>query len=210
MNAVLMTKRRRLKMRKYKALSLLIILIFASSFVFTSCKKNCSDKKKSCDKTARKECSTKEKNAVAIIQPTSGNNIKGIVYFKKTNKKIEITATVEGLTPNQKHGFHIHEYGDISSLDGTSAGGHYNPKGVQHQLPDGKDERHLGDLGNLSANAEGKATFSLTVDGISLCTSKNNSIVGRSVIVHQKEDIGAQPTGNAGPRIGMGVIGIAK
>ena len=182
----------------------IILIISAMLLISFSCSK------KSCDKSAKeKKCCSIEKNAIAIVQATAGNKVSGVVYFQQKEKKVNVTANIEGLTPNQKHGFHIHQYGDISALNGTSAGGHYNPKGVAHSLPHSTGEKHLGDLGNLSANAEGKANLVLSLNDISLCCSKN-SIIGRSIIIHKNEDDGGQPTGNAGPRIGMGVIGISK
>ena len=156
-----------------------------------------------------KKCCSLDKNAVAVVQSTSGNNVSGIVHFQQRNNTIKVVAAIQGLMPNQKHGFHIHQYGDISAVDGTKAGGHYNPEGVAHNLPHSQKERHLGDLGNLSANAEGMASLVLLLSNVSLCCAKN-SIIGRSVIIHQNEDDGGQPTGNAGPRIAMGVIGISK
>lgn len=145
---------------------------------------------------------------IAVMHPTEGNTTKGTVRFKKTADGVQITAQIEGLSANGKHAFHIHEFGDCSSADGSSAGGHYNPEGHDHGLPD-KDERHAGDLGNLSADADGKATYTLTVKNITL-TGEHNPIIGRGVIIHVKEDDGGQPVGNAGARIACGVIGIAK
>ena len=46
-----------------------------------------------------------------------------------------IEAHVMGLKPNAKHGFHIHEFGDISAADGTSTGGRFNPDGHDHAGP---------------------------------------------------------------------------
>jgi Cu-Zn family superoxide dismutase len=103
---------------------------------------------------------------------------------------------------------HIHQWGDITGMDGKTTGGHYNPKSHDHGLPE-KHLRHAGDLGNLQADASGKAKYELTVDNLSIAGSKN-PIVGRGVIIHAKKDDGGQPTGNAGARIAQGVIGIRK
>jgi Cu-Zn family superoxide dismutase len=89
-----------------------------------------------------------------------------------------------------------------------SAGGHYNPENHQHGLPE-TEMRHAGDLGNLEADSEGKATLERTVSNISIAGMKN-PIIGRGVIVHAKVDDGGQPVGNAGGRIGCGVIGVAN
>ena len=98
--------------------------------------------------------------------------------------------------------------GDDTVNDGASAGGHYNPEGHEHALPE-KAMRHAGDLGNLTADAMGKARLELTVDNISVAGPKN-PILGRGVIIHEKVDDGGQPTGNAGGRIACGVIGVVK
>ena len=149
------------------------------------------------------------KQLVAVLQPTAGNKCKGTIRFTQEGEKIKITAEIEGLTPNQKHAMHIHEFGDASAADGMSAGGHYNPEKHDHGLPSIGHKRHAGDLGNLQADANGKAKYELTVDNITLAGLKN-PIIGRGVIVHAKPDDGGQPVGNAGPRIACGVIGIAQ
>ncbi len=145
--------------------------------------------------------------AVCVIQATTGNSVKGDVSFTQSGSKLRIHGHFEGLTPNQKHAIHVHQYGDINCTDGKCTGGHYNPEGHPHALPPAS-ARHAGDLGNVQADANGKAHFSLEVENISVAGSKN-PIIGRAIIIHAKPDDGGQPTGNAGGRIGYGVIGIA-
>ena len=147
-------------------------------------------------------------SAVCVLHATEGNSVTGHVRFKQTGKSVKVVAQVSGLTPNQKHGFHIHELGDISAADGTSAGDHYDPDAAAHSLPP-VNPRHAGDLGNLEADAKGEANYKMTVNNISIAGLKN-PIIGRAIIVHAKPDDGGQPTGNAGARIAQGVIGIAK
>lgn len=145
--------------------------------------------------------------AIATLNPTEGNEVSGVVTFTTTDKGLRIVADVEGLTPG-KHGFHIHEYGDCSAADGTSAGGHFNPFNKPHGAPTSM-ERHAGDLGNIVADENGKAHLDWTDPILKL--GGENSIVGRAVIVHAGEDdLHSQPTGNAGPRVACGVIGLAK
>ena len=148
------------------------------------------------------------KQAVAVLHPTAGNKCHGTVRFTQDGENVKVVATIEGLSPGQKHAFHIHQYGDCSSADGMSAGGHYNPEGHQHGLPE-TEMRHAGDLGNLEADSEGKAHLEVTVSNVSIAGTKN-PIIGRGVIVHAKVDDGGQPVGNAGARIGCGVIGVAN
>jgi superoxide dismutase, Cu-Zn family len=145
--------------------------------------------------------------AVCILYPTLGNKVTGTVRFTQVSGGIKVEADLQGLTKG-KHGIHIHECGDCTAPDGTSAGGHFNPKTMSHGAP--MDAmRHEGDMGNIEADEAGNAHLeyvdkTLSFDG-------DASIIGRSVIVHQNEDdMKTQPTGNAGPRIACGVIGIAK
>jgi Cu-Zn family superoxide dismutase len=146
-------------------------------------------------------------NAVAVLHPTEGNTAHGVVRFTKTAEGVKVVADVSGLTPG-KHGFHIHEYGDCSAPNGTSAGGHFNPEGMEHAGPD-SPKRHVGDLGNLEADADGNAHLEYVDKHLMLNGPK--SIIGRGVIVHANEDdLKSQPTGNAGGRVACGVIGIAK
>jgi superoxide dismutase, Cu-Zn family len=147
--------------------------------------------------------------AVAVLSPTTGHQAKGVVTFTQDGDKVKVVADVEGLTPGANHGFHIHELGDCSAPDAASAGGHFNPTGHPHAGPMAM-ARHGGDLGNLKADAAGKAHLELTVDGVTVHDGPT-CILGRGLIVHLKEDdLTTQPTGNAGPRIACGVIGVAK
>lgn len=144
--------------------------------------------------------------AIAVLSPTKGNNVKGTVKFTQQGDSVKVVATIEGLKPGQKHAMHIHQNGDCSAPDATSAGGHYNPENHPHGLPD-KNERHAGDLGNVQADQSGKATYEITVKNITIMGGKN-PIAGRGVIVHAKPDDGGQPVGNAGDRIACGVVGV--
>jgi len=147
--------------------------------------------------------------AICVITPTAGNAAHGVVRFSQEGDGVKVVADVAGLSPGQRHGFHIHEWGDTSAPDGKAAGGHYNPEGHAHAGP-GVATRHAGDLGNLSANAEGQAHLELELTGVTVAGLRN-PIVGRGVIVHAGEDdLKSQPTGGAGARIGQGVIGIAQ
>ena len=142
--------------------------------------------------------------AIAVMQPTRGNQVRGIVTFTRVAGGVRVEADITGLAPG-KHGFHVHQWGDVSGSDGKSAGGHFNPHGTEHALPEG-EPRHVGDLGNLEGDASGAARYE-RVDS-QLAFSGTNSIVGRGLIIHALEDDGGQPTGNAGARVAMGVIGI--
>lgn len=153
------------------------------------------------------EATTNFENAVCVLNATEGNEVSGTVHFAKTDSGVIVTVHMKGLTPG-KHGFHIHEFGDCSAADGTSAGGHFNPDGHEHGNPMG-EMRHVGDLGNVDANEEGIAQME-HLDKL-LKLNGENSIIGRSIIVHADEDdLTSQPTGNAGARVACGVIGVMK
>ena len=145
--------------------------------------------------------------AIAVLYPTQGNKVQGVVTFVKEKDGVHVAATIDGLSPGL-HGFHIHELGDCSSPDGNSAGGHFNPMNMPHAGPDAA-QRHEGDLGNLQADASGKAKLAAVDPKLSF--EGANSIIGRGVIVHaQADDFTTQPTGASGPRVACGVIGVMK
>lgn len=145
--------------------------------------------------------------AVAELHGTKGNNVSGTITFTKEANWIRVIADIMGLSPG-KHGFHIHEFGDCTADDGSSAGGHFNPEDVNHGAPT-DSVRHVGDLGNIEAGQDGNAHFEVTDSLLSF--SGLHSIIGRGVVVHGGEDdLTSQPAGNAGPRVACGVIGIAK
>ena len=147
------------------------------------------------------------KKAVCVLHPTEGNNAHGVVTFTQSDSGIIVKADIEGLSTG-KHGFHVHEYGDCSDPTGKSAGGHFNPENKDHGAPWDID-RHVGDLGNVTADENGMAHLEMIDTVISL--NGKNSIIGRGIIVHAGEDdLVTQPTGNAGARVACGVIGIAK
>ena len=146
--------------------------------------------------------------AIAVLYPTAGNKVSGTISFTEEADGVHIKAEIKGLTPG-KHGFHVHEFGDCSAADLSSAGGHFNPTNKPHAGPDAA-ERHMGDMGNVEADASGKADLDYVDHDISL-TNEERSIIGRSVIVHAKaDDLKSQPAGDSGARIACGVIGIAK
>jgi Cu-Zn family superoxide dismutase len=147
--------------------------------------------------------------AIAVLHPTQGNQAHGTVRFtQEGDDSVKVVADIEGLAPNSEHGFHIHEFGDCSAPDASSAGGHFNPTGNPHGSPG--PEHHAGDLGNLRANGQGNAHLELTLQHVTV-GAHPNPILGRSVIVHAKaDDLHSQPSGESGGRIACGVIGAAK
>jgi len=146
--------------------------------------------------------------AVAVLHPTGSNKVSGTVTFTEVADGVQVQAELTGLTPGN-HGFHVHEFGDCSAADASSAGAHFNPTNKPHAGPD-DTERHVGDMGNAEADASGKATLEYVYHQISL-TNDQQSAIGRSVVVHAKaDDLKTQPSGDSGARIACGVIGRAK
>jgi superoxide dismutase, Cu-Zn family len=143
--------------------------------------------------------------ATAELESKSNSKVTGTVTFTKVGDDVQVVADIQNLTPG-KHGFHIHEKGDCSAPDAASAGAHFNPTMKHHGGPESMDH-HAGDLGNITADASGKAH--LDWKGKLSLTGKD-SIIGKSVVVHEKEDdLKTDPSGNSGARIACGAINAA-
>lgn len=146
-------------------------------------------------------------SAQATMKPAKKQKAKGIIHFTQSGDKVKMEAMIEGLKPGP-HGFHIHETGDCSAADFSSAGGHFNPGHKSHGASDAA-EKHAGDMGNIVADSKGKAKLTLELSGTSL--SGPEGIIGKAVIIHEKaDDYKTQPTGNAGGRLACGVIEALK
>lgn len=145
--------------------------------------------------------------ASANLVATSSSKVAGSVRFEPGAKGVSITGEITGLTPGE-HGLHIHQVGDCSAADASSAGPHFNPAGSKHGDPKGH-EHHAGDLGNLVADKDGVAKLQIVDSSFAL--AGENSIIGRAIVVHEKaDDLKTDPAGNSGARIGCGVISHAK
>lgn len=147
---------------------------------------------------------TKPAAATATLQPTQGSSVQGEVQFSnQQDGSVRVQGSVQGLAPNSEHGFHIHEKGDCSAPDGSSAGGHFNPANTAHAR---HGQGHAGDLPSLRADAAGKATFDFSTRNL-LVGHGTTNVVGRGLIVHKDaDDYTTQPTGNAGARLACAVI----
>ena len=139
------------------------------------------------------------------LEPTEGNAARGTVRFSDADGRVAVAGSIEGLPPGE-HGLHIHERGDCSAPDASSAGDHFNPRGAPHGSPqDPLSERHLGDLGNVTAGADGVAQVDIQIAGLSL--EGPESIIGKALVVHaDADDFETQPSGDSGDRLGCGVI----
>lgn len=159
--------------------------------------------------------STNPNSAIALFHatPASGLTITGTVQFgfDDDTQLVRVVVNVTGLPANSTHGFHVHEWGDDSGSDGTLAGGHYNPYSTVHALPPTLP-RHVGDIGNIVSDLEGTATLDAEFDLLTLIPNATSvaNIIGRGVVIHTLADDGGQPTGNAGGRLAVAVIGISN
>jgi Cu-Zn family superoxide dismutase len=144
------------------------------------------------------------KTVEVTLEAKSGSKLAGKATFSEVEGGVKVALSVSG-APAGKVASHVHEVGDCSAPDGKSAGGHFNPAAQAHGLPGGT-ALHLGDLGNVDVAKDGTGRLEIVVKGANLKEGDASSFLGRSIIVHEKMDDGGQPTGNAGGRIGCGVI----
>lgn len=150
-----------------------------------------------------KESMELPEHGVAVVIPTQGNKARGLLRLMQQGDDLQIKGQIRNLSPGE-HGFHIHEFGDLRGTDGTSAGGHFDPNGHEHGAPGEKS--HMGDLGNITADRDGVAKIDIVAKDTPL-----HIILGRSFVVHAgKDDLSSQPAGDSGPRVGVGVIGVAN
>lgn len=154
---------------------------------------------------------------VSAIAVFDNKKIRGTVHFTEDIANGSVIIDIDilgGLGKNKLHGFHVHEYGDMSDQC-TSMCAHFNPYGKKHGGPN-STERHVGDLGNIRSDANGAAKYRFIDKVIKLRGTKCN-IIGRGLIIHADEDdlgLGGEAdsltTGHAGARIACAVIGYAK
>ena len=145
------------------------------------------------------------KQATAMIDALGDSGVTGVAVFTQNGDQITFMAEIQGAMPGL-HAIHIHANGDCSAPDGKSAGGHWNPTDVAHGKW-GVGEFHLGDIGNIAVGEDGIGRITLTTDLWEIGTGSDIDVVGKGIIVHaDADDFTSQPSGNAGARIGCGVI----
>lgn len=142
---------------------------------------------------------------VPLNATQDGSGVSGTVTLQDTGEGLKVRVEVAGVSEG-KHGLHFHENGSCDD-GGNAAGSHFNPDATQHGdiIHDGFEHAHAGDLANIEVGADGRGVLEKTVPRLTLTQGKYG-VVGRSIILHEKEDDFGQPTGNAGGRIGCAVI----
>lgn len=144
--------------------------------------------------------------AEAALAPASASIVSGRLVLASEPGGVRISGTLGGLKPYQQAAFHVHERGDCSAVDASSAGGHFNPLGQAHGRS-GSAAHHLGDMDNLQADARGRTAVDVLLPGVVLGGGAANDVFGRALVVHaQADDYASQPAGNAGARVACGVI----
>ncbi|MBS0199402.1 MAG: superoxide dismutase family protein [Proteobacteria bacterium] len=149
---------------------------------------------------------TASTQAHATLEARSGSKVAGTLQLSYMDGGVHVSGQVSGLAPNSDHGFHIHEKGDCSAADASSAGGHFNPTAQPHGKI-GSSPHHLGDQMNIHADANGVAMVDAHFAGVSLGSGQDSDVMGRALVVHAApDDYTSQPAGNAGKRVACGVI----
>lgn len=148
--------------------------------------------------------------AEAVLASASGSRVSGKLTLAPMGDGVHISGEVGGLVPNGQFGFHVHEKGDCSAVDATSAGGHFNPATHAHGRA-GEPVHHAGDMDNIVSDTGGVAKVNVHLRGVTLGGGAANDIAGRAVIVHaDPDDYHSQPTGNAGARVACGVVKVTR
>ncbi len=143
------------------------------------------------------------------LAATRGHTANGLLTLIERANGVAVAGSIRGLDPDGTFAFHVHENGDCSAPDASSAGEHFNPTGQPHGGPD-TTPRHLGDMPNIEANDEGVAEVDVTLDDVTLTGAEATSLANRAIVVHANpDDYTTQPSGGAGDRIACGVISMA-
>lgn len=185
------------------------LLLCASMFVI-GCKSDKKEKEKenSVETEMMEEKQEVEAKKIKVtIEAKSDSQLEGSAVFTEENGEVSMTALISGLQQG-KHAIHLHEKADCSAADGSSAGGHWNPTKEQHGKWGDSQGFHVGDIGNFEVDENGNGTITMSTNKWCIgCGDPKKDIVGKSIIVHDGvDDFTSQPSGNAGKRVGCGVI----
>jgi Cu-Zn family superoxide dismutase len=143
--------------------------------------------------------------ATAELTAMKGDASMGkLTFVREDAGPITIRGEFTGLKKNGEHAFYIHKNGDCSKR-GTKVGAHLDPTGAKHGPP-ASSQRHAGDLGNLTADDAGNATFTMTTDSVTIEADRPDSVLNRAIVIHTKKD---DKAGNGGPALACGVIALS-
>ena len=186
------------------------LLAAASALALAACGTTPSPSSPSSSTTTVVPTTSTAKQAVAVLASASGSLVSGSVTLTPMGKGLHLTGEIGGLPANGTHAFHIHEKGDCSAADASSAGPHFNPFNAAHGKA-GSGAHHAGDMNNLTANADGVAKVDAHIEGVTLGGGAVNDVAGRALIVHAApDDYASQPAGNAGARVACGIIKVTQ
>jgi len=153
---------------------------------------------------AAKAAAPKALEATAKLESRSGSSVTGEAEFTEKNGGVEVSIQVKGAKPGP-HGAHLHDKGDCSAPDASSAGGHFNPDNKAHGAPTA-NPHHAGDFGNMTVAANGTGRLKIFVKGLTVAPGPN-SVVGHAIVIHaDADDYKSQPAGNSGARVACGVV----
>ena len=166
-----------------------------------------SQKEDAATSTPKPTMAANKETVVVRLESKSGSTATGLAIFVEEYGQVRLVSEFEGLTPGI-HAMHLHEKSDCSAADGTSTGGHWNPTFEKHGSWGDPKGYHRGDIGNLTAKADGTAKLMFETDQWCIgCGDETRDILGKAVIIHDgRDDLTTQPTGNAGGRVSCGGI----
>ncbi len=153
------------------------------------------------------EVEVPKSEAIAIISSASGSTMNGeALFIDNGDGTVTLNLNVKNATPGE-HALHLHQNGDCSAPDATSAGGHWNPGDTDHGHRNETPAFHAGDIDNMIVGEDSTGTVNMTVSGWSVGGADSTNVVGRAVIIHAlPDDFVSQPSGAAGPRVACGVV----
>jgi len=190
-------------MKKFKHLFNFGSLLLVNSLFIIACNNEGDNKRTDNTEVKREESS----HAIATLNATvPDTSLTGTADFMATDGKVKLSLTLSvPAMANKSVAVHIHEMGDCGEM-GKGAHGHWNPTNQQHGKW-GVGNFHVGDIGNVSLDAEGKGTMNLETDLWTIGGDEKTNVLNRSIIVHNgMDDFTSQPAGNSGSRIGCGII----
>lgn len=189
--------------------------LLASLLIFSGCKNEATTPQERVDENMDQtkqgiedEVEVDEGQEVIVeLEPKNGSDLSGTVVFTEEGDEVVMTAKIYGLEAGP-HAIHLHEEGDCSAEDASSAGGHWNPTDEPHGQWGDEDGFHRGDIGNIEIDSEGVGNITFSTDLWCIgCDDETRDILGQAVIVHRGvDDYSSQPSGAAGMRVGCGVI----